>query len=275
MDERLQDRIDEYILGRMSDEERKTFEEEMAKDSSLQEQYNYTKMVKEAVCEHAELKERMYYFDRLIEKERQEEQRKVYSTMPAEHAVNYCAMPRREVVTTKPRRRILLWVTGIAAIVIVGLFVVSSLFQQESLTETSNMAVNESLPEDTSKMIKESVSGIGGYEEIEELMVNRDYDQALAKIEEEEMVIVKLNSSSSNPSFKSSKKETYEDVTHKTMSSEHDVQLRKDTLKWLKINALIGLGRTEEALPLLDQLRKGNGEYKAKAEQLYNKVKGL
>ena len=45
----VQDRIDDYLLGRMSAEEREIFEEEVAQDESIKEQLEFTRDVKNAI----------------------------------------------------------------------------------------------------------------------------------------------------------------------------------------------------------------------------------
>ena len=47
-------------------------------------------------------------------------------------------------------------------------------------------------------------------------------------------------------------------------------KMRLDDLSWLKVYAYIGLGRNDDAKTLLEQIRKVPGEYKEKADSLYN-----
>ena len=70
MDNKLQDRIDDYVLGRMSEDDKILFEKELETNVELREQYNYTKLVKESVCEQAMLDELMEQWDEEIEQER-------------------------------------------------------------------------------------------------------------------------------------------------------------------------------------------------------------
>lgn len=74
MNEKLQDRIDNYLLGQMSAEEVKKFAEDLNSDPQLLEQYNYTKMVRDTVCEQATLEELMNQWDEEIEAERGQEE---------------------------------------------------------------------------------------------------------------------------------------------------------------------------------------------------------
>jgi len=245
MDEKMQDRIDEYILGMMSAEDSKSFEKDLANDAELKEQYNYTKVVKETVCEHAQLEDLMSQWDKDIAKERREE----------ELMVAACPVPPiadRKAVAAKPRVW-LWWVSGIAAIFIVGLFVVYPF----SLSEKSSPYI--SVPEDG------VARGSSDLSEIDELIVNKDYAQALTLIEraeseldEEAKVATELNSSAEEQ-----EQEEYE---------RQEIEQRRDDLTWMKANALIGLDRKDEALKLLNKLRKGSGEYREKAEKLYKEL---
>lgn len=255
MDERLQDKIDRYILGRMSAEERKTFEEEHAKDSKLREQYNYTKIVKDTVCEHAELEQLMKEFDKDIEEERRPI---VAAAIPAGRVVNYNATPKQEESTTKTHRRIWLWASGIAAILIVGLFVVNpfSALEEPELQYTSIMSGTAA--RDGSDL---SV--------IDRLIVDKKYSKALAMIEDAEHKMDKVTyQDKTYKKFENYGEEEKEQMEYEKLAQ----QQRKDDLTWMKANALIGLGRKDEALKLLDQIRHGDGEYNVKADALYNKI---
>ena len=49
MKEEYQDRIDNYLLGRMSEAERVSFERDLNLDDKLKEQYEFTKAMKNAL----------------------------------------------------------------------------------------------------------------------------------------------------------------------------------------------------------------------------------
>ena len=44
-------------------------------------------------------------------------------------------------------------------------------------------------------------------------------------------------------------------------------------LKWLKINALLGVGRKDEAIALLKEFKRERGEHRIQADSLYNVLK--
>lgn len=68
MDTQIQDKIDSYLLGRMTEEEKKAFEAEMETDEELKKQYLFTKALKKELGEHARLKEKMGQWDEEREK---------------------------------------------------------------------------------------------------------------------------------------------------------------------------------------------------------------
>ena len=94
MDTQIQDKIDNYLLDRMSEEERTAFEAEMEADQELKKQYIFTKVLKEELSEQARLKEKMRKW--------KEE--------------------RESVATTHPVRKWMYAAASLAALVLVGLF---------------------------------------------------------------------------------------------------------------------------------------------------------
>ena len=47
------------------------------------------------------------------------------------------------------------------------------------------------------------------------------------------------------------------------------IQEKADELSWMKVYALLGVDRRDDALQVLDGLRHTEGEYKEKADSLY------
>ena len=98
MDIDFQDRIDEYLLhgNNMSEEAKAQFEKEIEEDAEKREQYEFTKRVKQAMESRGEKLKAMAAFEK---------------GMKHHHA-----------------KRIWVWVSGMAAALIVGFFAVSPLF---------------------------------------------------------------------------------------------------------------------------------------------------
>lgn len=90
----FQDRIDDYILNRMSVAERRKFEQEVKNDRCLKEQLEFSRNVKRAICSR---EEKMREMDR---------------------------MKRRY---DSPSRTWIWWVTSIAAVLVAGFFVLDPL----------------------------------------------------------------------------------------------------------------------------------------------------
>lgn len=319
MNEKLQDRIDNYLLGQMSAEEVKKFAEDLNSDPQLLEQYNYTKMVRDTVCEQATLEELMNQWDEEIEEEREQEEWEAVACAAApeqaipeaygvmtdaqiheaesedwereevsfrgksdcDYAEESAGMPeqrmaeaqreqalRREMERQaiqvqehasaspeRPMRHWLYWASGIAALLAVGCFVTLPLMQDG--TEYMQGPI---LPAGTAR------NG-GDLAQIESLILNKDFGKALTAIEEAEKEM-----HATAPAFAPA--DTLDDELREQMAYEaNERQQRTDDLKWLKVYALIGLEREQEALSLLDQLRNGNGEYKESAGKLYLKLK--
>lgn len=319
MNEKLQDRIDNYLLGQMSAEEVKKFAEDLNSDPQLLEQYNYTKMVRDTVCEQATLEELMNQWDEEIEEERGQEEWEAVACAAApeltgpeaygvttdaqiheaesedwereevsfrgkpeyDYAEESAGMPEQRMAeaqreqallrpmagavrpaskrpmasSQRPMRRWLYWASGIAALLVVGCFVTLPLMQDG--TEYMQGPI---LPAGTAR------NG-GDLAQIESLILNKDFDKALTAIEEAEKEM-----HATAPAFAPA--DTLDDELREQMAYEaNERQLRTDDLKWLKVYALIGLEREQEALSLLDQLRNGNGEYKESAGKLYLKLK--
>ena len=113
----FQDRIDEYLLHgeTMSEEDKAQFLKEIEEDAEKKEQYEFTKNVKVAMVSRGEKLKAMTEF----QKEMTEFQKEI------KHG----------------RRKSWLWISSIAAILIVGYFAINPLFVENSPTD--NVRGNE------------------------------------------------------------------------------------------------------------------------------------
>lgn len=143
----MQDRIDKYILGRMTAGESEAFERDLESDATLREQYEHTRIVKEEIGAQADLRKRMKEWDNPI-----------------------------PVI----RRATLYWISGIAAILIIGFFAVPVFFHG-----------------DGDLLSDEPVLRGGGDDlvEIEVLIEQGEYDEALMKIDAAERELQALTDS--------------------------------------------------------------------------------
>lgn len=104
MDNNFQDRIDEYLLhgDAMSEEAKAQFLKEIEEDAEKKEQYEFTKSVKQAVTSRGEKLKAMAEFQKEMK---------------------------------RGNRNVWLWVSSVAAVLVVGFFTVNSLFEANSSTE--------------------------------------------------------------------------------------------------------------------------------------------
>ena len=100
----FQDRIDEYLLHgeTMSEEDKAQFLKEIEEDTEKKEQYEFTKNVKQAMISRGEKLKAMTEFQKEIK-----------------HG----------------RRKSWLWISSIAAILVIGIFAINPLFVENSPTD--------------------------------------------------------------------------------------------------------------------------------------------
>ena len=129
MDEKFQDRIDNYLLNRMDDAEKTEFLREVEQDEEKKEQLEFTQNVKDCIRSREEKQNDIAQFQRQYEEERR---KAAYRTTGTERATCYC--PASEVTTTEPvrsKKKIWLWISGVAAVLVVGFFAIKPMFDYE------------------------------------------------------------------------------------------------------------------------------------------------
>lgn len=117
----FQDRIDEYILGRMTDEEKAQFEAEVNQDESKREQLEFTRNVKGAISSREDKMAKLKMMQRMYDREHQQ----VAASMRATGTDDCQYAPASQYAEKRPSKRILWWASGIAAVLVIGLFVVN------------------------------------------------------------------------------------------------------------------------------------------------------
>ena len=105
MDNNFQDRIDEYLLHNdaMSEEDKAQFLKEIEEDAEKKEQYEFTKNVKQAMVSRGEKLKAMTEFQK---------------EMKSHH-----------------HRKTWLWISSIAAVLVIGFFAINPLFVENSPTD--------------------------------------------------------------------------------------------------------------------------------------------
>lgn len=291
INEEYQVGIDRYVLNRMTDEERKAFEQEMEQNAKLKEQAEFTMLVKQVLSDREE-------FRAMLDKWKQEKMDEESCLVYAEPDDSFFgggdfSMPHFERSPRIPLKPIL-W--GIAAVVLLAIIVPSVKLLMPK-------------PDAKMEMAKSDMEPLGGT--IGEQIRAGHYELALAIIEKEEESLrprqgkergffpeddelMKQRAprasngpktpkapnepkAGNSPSFKGRKPEALRPPMEETEPELQYAQASREErlieLKWLKVHALLGLGKTEEALALLEEIRKAPGEYRMKADSLYNVIK--
>lgn len=254
----FQDRIDDYLLDRLSDEERKSFETDAAEDAELKEQLQFTETVQQATKSRNEKLAAMEEWkDDYVWEDERVAAASAAEYRPTGSGYNYCPAPTMKESRSMPRssgRWIFYWISGIAAVFVVGFFLIQNLYVANS--------PNEYMP--SPRMNDMTIRAGSDNSEIELLLSQKKYDEALDLIEEKYLAV------------KEDSLDIVQDETMDAERKEYDMQIAKDKqdeLKWLKAHALLGLSQQETALRILDELRNEEGYYQMAADSLYNHIK--
>lgn len=251
-----QDRIEDYLFNRMADDERQSFEQELENDAELRDQYEFITMVKTALM--------LENIDNDVNewtkayKERNEEEESEYKATGSGSECNTIG-PAPRATSAPPRssnRKFIYWISGIAALFIVGFF----LFKNVYFVEDADVAFSPR---------PQGVSTIRGIDSTtENLLAKADYKGAFDRIvtlEDEIATELMMIDREIN-----SRGETEDE---KLAYKQKELKVRQEELSWLKVQALLGLNRKEEAIALLEKIRNSESEYKEQADSLYNMLK--
>lgn len=237
MKKEFQDRIDNYLLHRMTEEQRKAFEQELLTDEELRDQLEFTRAVQRTVRSRNEKLEAM------------ERWRDDYVWGEAN---SHKPIANSQQSRANRTRQVLLWTSGIVAILVAGFFIFRTLHSDEV-----------SVPNKPIILVRNGFRGGPDYSDIVRLLEEGNYEIALEAIDEQQIAV---------------RADSCELVLKQYTDNEaraYDMQIVKDKyddLKWLKIQALFGLHRLDEALTLLNDLRSSEGYYRYPADSLYNQL---
>lgn len=253
----FQDRIDDYLLDRMSDEERKSIESDAAADAELKEQLQFTETVQQVTKSR---NEKLSAMEKWKEDYVWEDERAAAASATEYRATgsgyNYCPAPTMEESRSMPRssgRRIFYWISGIAAVFVVGFFLIQNLYVANS--------PNEYMP--SPRMNDMTLRAGADNSDIELLLSQKEYDVALDLLEEKYLAV------------QDDSLDIVQDESIDAEQKEYDMQIvkdKQDELKWLKAHALLGLSQQETALRILDELRNEEGYYQMAADSLYKRI---
>ena len=254
----FQDRIDDYLLDRMSDEERKSFESDTVEDAELKEQLQFTETVQQATKSRNEKLAAMEEWkDDYVWEDERVAAASAAEYRPTGSGYEYCPAPTmesRRVGSSSPFKKIFYWASGIAAVFVVGFFLIQNLYVANSPVEY--------MP--SPRMNDMTIRAGSDYSEIELLLSQKKYEDALDLIEEKYLAV------------QDDSLDIVQDATIDAERKEYDMQIvkdKQDELKWLKAHALLGLSQQEIALRILDELRNEEGYYQMAADSLYNHIK--
>lgn len=253
----FQDSIDRYVLGRMADEEKLEFEEKLSMDDELKEQMEITKAVRD-VLERFEDVEIMERIEKMEEDAEREESG--YKATGSGYERNIIEPMGRATSSpaTQPssNRKFIYWISGIAALFIVGFF----LFKNVYFVEDADVAFSP---------CPQGVSTIRGIDSTtENLLANADYQGAFNRIvtleDEIDTKLMMIDREINSRGGSEDEKLAYK---------QEELKVRQEGLSWLKVQALLGLNRKNEAIALLDKIRNSESKYKEQADSLYNMLK--
>ena len=279
MNEEYQNRIDRYVLNRMTDDERKAFELEMAQNDELKEQTEFTMQVKQVLQDREEFKALLNKW----EEGKKDTSHHVMNGMNFDR-VSCSKASQIPRYATNPTKSFLSILIGIAAIVLIAIIIPSVL----NLTRK---------PDLKDVMDIKGIETIGGT--IAEQIKAGQYNLALAMIEKKEMELsepIKTDDAffpdddelldervpnapvaKNSPTFKGrgngAARPSMGVQDKEPQHLQTDKSVTVDELNWLKVHALLGLGSEVEALALLEHMRKAKGLYQQKADSLYNLIK--
>lgn len=135
MDEKFQDRIDNYLLNRMNDTEKSIFLQEVEQDKEKKVQLEFTRNVKDSIRSREEKLRALDLFQKQYE-----EERKGMALRPtiSERSACYCSASETATKPMQPKNRIWLWISGVAAVLVVGFFAINPMFVYESSPNSNN-----------------------------------------------------------------------------------------------------------------------------------------
>lgn len=235
--ELLEDRIDAYLLDKMTSDERRQLEIDASNFEEIKKELEFSSNVQKALFSRTQ---KLIAIKEWEKKEKNKQKMKI-----------------------APYRN-LYWISGIAAAFIVGIFIYISLPSPSSgdiAKESSNQPIFSSSAKDGDM----SFRGCSQMD-TESLLAMGDYSKALAQIEKDEanvrteLMLIDRQMSSREVSPDSVR------VQQKKNKLVH--------LLYLKAKVLIALNRTDEAVKLLDEIRHSDSKYyREQADSLYSELR--
>lgn len=140
MDIKFQDRIDDYLFDRMSDADREAFLQEVKADEEKTELLEFTKKVKDSICSREEKLRALVQFQQQYEEERRAV---VMRATDTERVACYCPASSVVAEPVRSKKKMWLWISGVAAVFIAGFFVIRPMFMYESSPNFSTKTMEQ------------------------------------------------------------------------------------------------------------------------------------
>lgn len=264
--------IDRYLLNRMSDEERISFEDKCADNSEMKEQLEHTQDVKAVISERNQMLAKIQKWDEEYDE---------------------------EVKASDNKKVWYYWISGIAAILITG-FVLFPAISPESESSGGLVSINQ---EPQNKMTKENrTDSCIENKESEHLLAQtektkKEAREPIAKSQDEQVFSFgKSDLEVSKPAGQNESNHELRQIEEKISLVKNDIALlyqqlnngdisqdfydtsigllyyQRDCLRWRKAQILLGYGRRNEALDILKEMRGEKGSFQNRADSLYNEL---
>lgn len=233
-----QDKIDSFLRYELNMNERESFERSLKFDKSLKNDFELTKLISESLSKRAHLYKQMSQWETELEQN---------------DSVNFIS---RHI------KRIIIVGVGLAASIIIGVFIITPIYNSSMSESKDNYAYNLPLFDSSDYLSNDYCIYTT---QIDSLINIAEYEKALSLIclIEKDFETVKPHA---NNEFEKAGLEEY-DVTRNT-NYLNDAYV----LRWRKINLLLALGNIDEALFILKDYKEENGKFREKANKLYEKL---
>lgn len=250
MKKEYQDKIDEYLLLHMSQDELSSFLTEAKNDEELQDQLDFSKKVFQVTSSRSEKIAMLEKWkDDYVWKDKTEN---INNTRP--HLVNNTSSPLKiqERSHHKTRRHLsLYWITGVAATLIIGIYTIKN----TNVSKESDINMSH-------ESVVSSTNAESDNSDILFMLEHEKYEEALLLIKEKSHYLETVLKQERKNDLSKEKKE----------KSIQVIKNKQDDLKWLEIQTLPNMGQYNATLRLLDELRSTDGKYKMIADSLYKLI---
>lgn len=238
VNDNIQERIDKYIQGKMSEEEKLLFESDLSKDMKLKTEYESQKEIADAV-QKVHLKNILMNAEEELRSSKTRKLRSIEDTETASHKIRHLNFSLKRI-------------TSLAAAIIVIVFVGFNVYRTSMVKELGNECYSQ-----MSAPVSRSDSPIeANMLEIYKQLGSGDYSLAQQKIQVTYDMLDELKTES-----KSLSGEELEYITQMLSILEQD-------LEWYKVILNMKQGKFRTAKKQLKVIANGNGIHKHDAETL-------